>query len=188
MRSRPRSTELAALLARVAVGDQAAFESFYTATSRSVFGIVVSVVRDRSHAEEVTQEVYVEAWRQAPRFDPGQGSPSAWLNTIAHRRAVDRVRSAHRSTERERRHAASSGPPVVADTSDIVVAGDEGERLRAALADLPEAQRVALQLAYFEGRSHSDIASHLQIPLGTVKTRIRDAMRKLRDRLGEEAP
>ena len=142
-------------------------------------------LRDRAQAEEVTQEVYVEAWKSAPRFDPQQGSASAWLNTIAHRRAVDRVRSAERSTKRDQRHFESELAPPPPDTSDIVVAHDEGQRVRAALVALPEAQRTALQLAYFEGRSHREVAEELGIPLGTVKTRIRDAMKRLRNQLEE---
>jgi RNA polymerase sigma-70 factor, ECF subfamily len=185
MQSPTRSAELSELLARVAHGDQDAFASFYDMTSRTVFGIVLGVIRDRAQAEEVTQEVYVEAWKQAPRFDAGQGSPTSWLNTIAHRRAVDRVRSAERSHQREQRHAEAEGAHVAVDTSDIVIANVEGERVREALRTLPEAQRTALRLAYYEGQSHRDIAESLGIPLGTVKTRIRDAMKRLRSQLGE---
>jgi RNA polymerase sigma-70 factor (ECF subfamily) len=185
MQPTSRSAELAALLARVAGGDQAAFAEFYDLTSRTVFGIIVSVLRDRAQAEEVTQEVYVEAWRLAPRFDVLQGSAYAWLNTMARRRAVDRVRSAERSMARDVRHLEAAGEPMALDTSDIVIANDEGRRVRDALQTLPEAQRTALQLAYFEGRSHSDIARYLEVPLGTVKTRIRDAMKRLRSQLGE---
>jgi RNA polymerase sigma-70 factor (ECF subfamily) len=184
MQSPTRSAELSELLARVANGDQEAFATFYDLTSRTVFGIVLGVLRDRAQSEEVTQEIYVEAWRQAPRFDSGQGSPHSWLNTIAHRRAVDRVRSAERSHQREQRHAESAGEPIAPDTSDIVIANVEGERVRQALETLPEAQRTAVRLAYYEGQSHRDIAETLGIPLGTVKTRIRDAMKRLRSQLG----
>jgi RNA polymerase sigma-70 factor (ECF subfamily) len=180
-----RSAELADVLARVAGGDQAAFAQFYDLTSRTVFGIILSVLRDRAQAEEVTQEVYVEAWKLAPRFDVQQGSALAWLNTMARRRAVDRVRSAERSSAREIRHVEAERPPVGIDTSDIVIANDESRRVRNAMQSLPEVQRTALELAYFEGRTHSDIARHLEVPLGTVKTRIRDAMKRLRSQLGE---
>jgi RNA polymerase sigma-70 factor (ECF subfamily) len=188
MQPQSRSAELAELLARVAGGEQAAFARFYDLTSRTVFGIILSVLRDRAQAEEVTQEVYVEAWKLAPRFDVKQGSALAWLNTMARRRAVDRVRSAERSTAREIRHLEAERDPVALDTSDIVIANDEGRRVRNALQSLPEVQRTALELAYFEGRSHSDIARHLDVPLGTVKTRIRDAMKRLRSQLGEVSP
>lgn len=177
--------ELVTALRRVADGDSTAFATFYDATSRSVFGIVLSVVRDSAQAEEVTQEVYIEAWRAAPRFDPALGSPSAWLNTIAHRKAVDRVRSAERSTVRERRDADFQAARLGPDIADIVVEADEARRVRAALGRLSEPQRTALQLAYFEGRSYREVAEVLQEPLGTVKTRIRAALNRLKTQLGE---
>ncbi|MBA2558498.1 MAG: ECF RNA polymerase sigma factor SigK [Propionibacteriales bacterium] len=188
MRSSTQHSELAGLLRRIATGDQSAFAAFYDSTSRTVFGIVLSVVRDRAQAEEVAQEVYVEAWTSAPRFDPQLGSASGWLNTIAHRKAVDRVRSAQRSLEREQRHFEAGSQQPAVDTSDIVVAYDEGQRVRAALDRLPEAQRTAVRLAYFEGRSYREVAEFLELPLGTVKTRIRDAMKRLRAHLEEASP
>jgi RNA polymerase sigma-70 factor (ECF subfamily) len=189
MRSQAESTELAELLARVARGDQEAFATFYDATSRVVFGIVLNVVRDRAQAEEVAQEVYVEAWKSAPRFDRRQGTPSAWLNTIAHRKAVDRVRSVERSTQRDQRHyEQTSATTAQPDVSEIVVANDEGRRVRDALEQLPDAQRTAVELAYFSGFSHREVAERLGIPLGTAKTRIRDAMKRLRVQLGEVSP
>ena len=186
MQSRTESPELTELLARVAAGDQDAFAMFYDRTSRVVFGIVLHVVRDRAQAEEVTQEVYVDAWKAATRFDAASGSPSAWLNTIAHRRAVDRVRSSERRIQREQRvYLESPDDSVVRDTSEIAIALDEGARVRTALNALPEPQRDAVLLAYFEGQSHRDISESLQVPLGTVKTRIRDGLRRLRTQLGE---
>jgi RNA polymerase sigma-70 factor, ECF subfamily len=187
MRSPASSHELAELLRRVAGGDQSAFASFYDATSRTVYGIVLRVVRDRAQAEEVAQEVYVEAWTRAPRFDPSLGSPTGWLNTIAHRKAVDRVRSSQRNLAREQRHFDAEVRQASVDTSDIVVAQDESSRVRKALEQLPEAQRTAVRLAYFEGRSYREVAEFLELPLGTVKTRIRDAMKRLRNNLGEAA-
>jgi RNA polymerase sigma-70 factor (ECF subfamily) len=186
MRPASDSAELVDLLARVAGGDQDAFATFYDATSRVVFGIVLNVVRDRAQAEEVTQEVYVDAWKSAPRFDRRQGSPTAWLNTIAHRKAVDRVRSAQRSTDRDQRHyEQTSATTAEPDVSEVVVARDEGSRVRAALKQLPDSQRTAVELAYFSGLSHREVAEKLGIPLGTAKTRIRDAMKRLRGQLGE---
>jgi RNA polymerase sigma-70 factor (ECF subfamily) len=182
------SDDLGDLLTRTARGDQAAFARLYDATVRSVFGIVLSVVRDRAQAEEVTQEVYLDAWKSAPRYRPAQGAAKAWLNTIAHRKAVDRVRSAQRSSDRDQRHFVESAAVTEApDVSELVVASDEGRRVREALAILPDGQRDAIQLAYFAGYSHSQVAERLQIPLGTAKTRIRDAMRRLRAHLGEAA-
>jgi RNA polymerase sigma-70 factor (ECF subfamily) len=186
MQSRTESPELGDLLTRVAAGDHDAFASFYDRTSRTVYGIVLHIVRDRAQAEEVAQEVYVDAWRAASRFDAAHGSPAAWLNTIAHRRAVDRVRSTERRAQREQRHFREDpGDTVVRDASDIAVALDESTRVRNALNALPEVQRKALLLAYFDGLSHRDIAESLQVPLGTVKTRIRDALIRLRAQLGE---
>ncbi len=179
--------ELAPLMAAVSDGDQQAFARLYDATSRNVFGIVLRVLRDHAQAEEITQEVYVEAWRLAKRFDSTQGSVSAWLNTMAHRRAVDRVRSAERRTQREHRHFELQADVVAADPSDQVVANDEGRRVRNALAQLSEGQRTAVELAYFQGKTQREVAEHLQVPLGTVKTRIRDAMQRLRQQLGEAA-
>jgi RNA polymerase sigma-70 factor, ECF subfamily len=188
MQPRTDSQELAELLARVGAGDHEAFAMFYDRTSRVVYGIVLHVVRDRAQAEEVTQEVYVDAWKAATRFDAASGSPTAWLNTIAHRRAVDRVRSSERRIHREQRvYLESPEGPVASDTSDIVVAHDEGSRVRTALASLPAAQREAVLLAYFDGQSHRDISESLNLPLGTVKTRIRDGLRRLRTQLGGAA-
>lgn len=185
---RSDARDLVAVMGRVASGDQTAFAELYDATSRSVFGIVLRVLRDRAQAEEVTQEVYVDAWRHASRFDGAQGSASTWLNTIAHRKAVDRVRSAERSAARDQRHFEYAAGVPEPDVSDLVVARDDGRRVRAALQQLPEVQRTALELAYFEGRSQREVAEYLKVPLGTVKTRIRDAMKRLRTHLGEEAP
>lgn len=187
MRSPTHAAALALLMRRITDGDQQAFAEFYDATSRTVFGIVLHVLRDRAQAEEVAQEVYVEAWRSAGRFDAGRGSATAWLNTIAHRKAVDRVRSAERTAAREQRHFEIDADRVAADPSEIVVEHDEGRRVREALDRLPEAQRVAVRLAYFEGRSHREVAECLQVPLGTAKTRIRDAMKRLRNTLEEGA-
>jgi RNA polymerase sigma-70 factor (ECF subfamily) len=187
MRSQTPSSELIELMRRIANGDASAFAAFYDATSRTVYGIVLRVLRDPAQAEEVAQEVYVEAWTAARRFDPELGSPTGWLNTIAHRKAVDRVRSSQRNIAREQRHFDAETQRVSLDTSDIVVAHDENQRVREALDRLPEAQRTAVRLAYFEGRSYREVAEFLGLPLGTVKTRIRDAMKRLRTHLGEAA-
>jgi RNA polymerase sigma-70 factor (ECF subfamily) len=172
-------------MARVAAGDHGAFAEFYDATSRTVFGIVLRVLRDRAQAEEVSQEVFLEAWRTSTRYDQNQGTPAAWINTIAHRRAVDRVRSVERSTQRDQRHAEREVESAAPDVSDLVVAREEGGRVRRALAALPEAQRTALTLAYYDGCTQREVAELLDVPLGTVKTRMRDAMKKLRTHLEE---
>ena len=185
MRRTSTTDELTLAMKGLAAGDEEAFGTFYDATSRSVFGIVLRVLRDRAQAEEVTQEVFLEAWRNAARYDAGQGTPAAWVNTIAHRRAVDRVRAAERSAQRDQRHAEGQRDASSPDTSEVVVARDEGDRVRAALARLPEAQRTALALAYFDGHTQREVAEMLDVPLGTVKTRMRDAMKKLRVQLDE---
>lgn len=185
MRPAIAAEELRRAMARMAAGDQEGFTVFYDATSRSVFGIILRVLRDRAQAEEVTQEVFLEAWRNASRYDSTQGTPSAWVNTIAHRRAIDRVRSAERSAQRDQRHVEGERDMSSPDTSDVVVARDEGDRVRAALDQLPEAQRTALSLAYFDGHTQREVAEMLNVPLGTVKTRMRDAMKKLRVHLAE---
>ncbi len=174
-------------MAQVSRGDQQAFAQLYDATSRKVFGIVLHVLRDHAQAEEVTQEVYVEVWRLARRYDSTQGSVTAWLNTMAHRRAIDRVRSAERRTQRERRHFEFQTDDRSPDPSELVVANDEGRRVRDALAQLSEGQRTAVELAYFQGKTQREVAEVLQVPLGTVKTRIRDGMQRLRKQLGEAA-
>ena len=185
MRRTTQTPELDRLLEQVARGDQEAFAGFYDLTSRTVFGIVLRVLRDRAQAEEVTQEVYVDAWRHATRFDPDTGGAAGWLNTIAHRKAVDRVRSVERSVARDQRHHDMEDQVRDDDVSELIVARDEGRRVRAALDQLPESQRTVVQLAYFEGRSQREVAEFLEIPLGTAKTRIRDALRRLRTQLGE---
>jgi RNA polymerase sigma-70 factor (ECF subfamily) len=185
---RRERTELVELMALVAQGDQSAFAALYDATSATVFGIVRRILLDVAQAEEVTQEVYVDAWRYATRFDAKLGSPASWLNTIAHRKAVDRVRSVERSTQRDQRHFEAESRRYEPDVSEVVVARDDSRRVREAMQRLPEAQRTALELAYFKGCSQREVAELLDVPLGTIKTRIRDAMRRLRDYLGEEAP
>lgn len=182
------STEdLGAALVRAATGDHAAFAEFYDGTSRMVFGIALRVLRDPAQAEEVAQEVFLEAWRTAGRYDPKQGSPAAWINTMAHRRAVDRVRSVERATQRDQRHADAELATPVPDVSEEVESRDIGQRVRRALATLPEAQRRPLALAYFDGYTQREVAEIMDLPLGTVKTRMRDAMRKLRTHLNEDA-
>lgn len=172
--------ELNALFADVAGGDRDAFAAFYDATIGTVFGLVVRVLRDRAQAEEVVQEVYVQVWEHAARFDSSRGSAHAWLVTIAHRRAVDRVRSADRATRREQWDGTRAARPAPSDVAEVVADRDEEDRLHRAVAALPAGQREALVLAYFEGCTHREVAEVLGIPLGTAKTRIRDAVARLR--------
>lgn len=175
---------LADLLSRASRGDQAAFAQFYDATSGRVYGLVLRVVRDQAQAAEVVQDVYLETWRQSARFDRERGSVLSWLLTIAHRRAVDRVRSAQASVERDHRYAETSVERPFDEVSEQVQRSLDAQRVRKALDDLTEVQREAVSLAYFGGYTHSEVAEMLQLPLGTVKTRIRDGLIRMRDALG----
>ena len=176
-----------ALIQRVGRGDQAAFGDLYDLTASLVHGVVLKIVRDPSHAEEVVQEVFVELWRVAPRFDPAKGTVTSWVATIAHRRAVDRVRSEQAARNRVERESARVVRPHD-DVADSVVAVDhaqfERRRVRRALERLTSMQREAVELAYFGGYTYREVAALLDVPEGTIKTRIRDGMIRLRDELG----
>jgi RNA polymerase sigma-70 factor, ECF subfamily len=179
--------DLGALIAASARGDEAAFARLYDATSRRVHGLCLRVVRDPAQSDEVTQEVFLEVWRQSARFDPTHGSALAWLMTIAHRRAVDRVRSAEASSRRDTTYIHSNRDVDHDATSEAATASIEARRVRQALGGLTAAQRDALELAYFGGYTHAEVATLLDLPLGTAKTRIRDGLIRLRDALGVEA-
>ncbi len=177
-------TGLAGLLARVARGDQAAFATVYDRCAAQVYGLVRRVVRDPAQSEEVTQEVMLEVWRTASRFDPYRGSATAWLMTMAHRRAVDRVRSGLAAAQREARAA-------VAETDYDVVAEEvetrlDAQRVRRCLETLTELQRESLTLAYYGGYTYREVAGLLGVAVGTVKTRMRDGLIRLRDCVGAE--
>jgi RNA polymerase sigma-70 factor, ECF subfamily len=176
-----------ALLQRVGRGDQAAFADLYDGVAPLVHGVVLRIVRDPTQAEEVVQEVFVELWRVAPRFDPAKGTVTSWVATIAHRRAVDRVRSEQAARNRVEREAARAERPHD-EVADSVVAVDQSQferrRVRRALDRLTSMQREAVELAYFGGHTYREVAVLLGVPEGTVKTRIRDGMIRLRDELG----
>jgi RNA polymerase sigma-70 factor, ECF subfamily len=181
---------LTTLIVRAGRGDQAAFAELYDATASLVHGIARRIVRDPAQAEEVVQEVFVEIWRLAPRFDGTRGSVTSWMATIAHRRAVDRVRSEQSSRDRVEREAAKAIRDHD-DTADPVVESDhaafERRRVRKALDRLTDTQRQAVELAYFGGHTYREVAVLLGEPEGTIKTRIRDGMIRLRDELGAPA-
>ncbi len=178
------SDPLADLLRRSARGDQQAFAELYDATSGRVFGLAVRVVRDRAQAEEVAQEAYLEVWRTAARFHPDRGSALSWLMTICHRKAVDRVRSAEASTRRDSTYHQQNQSVDHDATADAAQASLEATRVRRALQGLTEVQRQALELAYFGGYTHTEVAGILDLPVGTAKTRIRDGLIRLRDKMG----
>jgi RNA polymerase sigma-70 factor (ECF subfamily) len=179
-----------ALIQRVGRGDQAAFADLYDLVAPLVHGVVLKVVRDPSQAEEVVQEVFVELWRVAPRFDPAKGVVASWVATIAHRRAVDRVRSEQAARNRVERESMRIERPHD-EVADSVVAVDQSQferrRVRRALDRLTSMQREAVELAYFGGYTYREVAVLLDVPEGTIKTRIRDGMIRLRDELGAPA-
>jgi RNA polymerase sigma-70 factor, ECF subfamily len=183
----PPGTDLADLLRRSARGDEAAFAALYDATSRRLFGLVLRIVRDHAMSEEVTQEVYLDVWRTSTRFDPDRGSAISWLMTIAHRTAVDRVRASEASRRRDDTHAATHQVIDFDATAESAQASLEAQRVRRALTTLTDAQRAAVELAYLGGYTHTEVASLLDLPLGTAKTRIRDGLIRLRDTLGVPA-
>lgn len=178
--------ELGALLKRSARGDRGAFAELYDATAPRAYGLALRVVRDPAQAEEVTQEAYLEVWRTASRYDPARGSAISWVLTITHRKAVDRVRSAeaaHRRDETYHHHNQAVDHDVTADTAHASL---EARRVRAALGSLTRVQREAIELAYFGGYTHTEVATLLDLPVGTAKTRIRDGLIRLRDTIGGE--
>ncbi|WP_449282003.1 ECF RNA polymerase sigma factor SigK [Leucobacter sp.] len=170
-------------LARAAHGDQRAFAGLYDLLSARVFGLILRVLVDRSQSEEVLQEVFLEAWQSAASFDPDRGSARTWLLTIAHRRAVDRVRASQAARRRDLAAGArdlAQAQPGVEDEVELLI---EGTRAVRGLDGLPEPQRRAIVLAYFGGYSQSEISVLLGTPLGTVKTRIRDGLTRLRNEM-----
>lgn len=183
----PRQPDLSELLRASARGDERAFASLYDATSRRLYGLVLRVVRDPAQAEEVAQEAFLEIWRTSARFDPDRGSAMSWMMTIAHRKAVDRVRSAEAASRRDDTWEATTQDRAYDITAEEVERSLDAQRVRQALASLTETQRGAVQLAYFGGYTHNEVAALLGIPLGTAKTRIRDGLIRLRDTLGMQS-
>jgi len=180
----PAGPDLAALLRASARGDEVAFAQLYDATAARVHGLALRVVRDPAQAEEVTQEAFLDVWRTAARFDPERGSALSWLLTVTHRKAVDRVRSAEASSRRDTSYHQQNQPIDHDSTAEAATASMEARRVRGALASLTPVQREAVELAYFGGYTHTEVASMLQLPVGTAKTRIRDGIIRLRDAMG----
>ena len=172
------------LITLVARGDVAAFDVLYERHASRVLGLAKQVVRDPAQSEEVAQEVLVEVWRTAARFDPDLGSFRAWVTTMARRRAIDRVRSAQAADVRERRAAAAGLTPDYDQVSESVETRLEQERVRHCLGGLTSLQRESIELAFFGGYTHQEVSHLLSLPLGTIKTRLRDGLIRLRDCMG----
>jgi RNA polymerase sigma-70 factor (ECF subfamily) len=173
------------LVTRVARGDQDAFGAVYDQLAAPVYGLVRRVLRDPAQSEEVTQEVFVEVWRTATSFDARRGSARTWALTLAHRRAVDRVRSEQAATDRETRQATTeAAAPAYDDVAEQVQTRLEHQQVRRCLGSLTELQRESVTLAYYGGHTYREVAELLDVPLGTVKTRLRDGLIRLRDCLG----
>jgi RNA polymerase sigma-70 factor (ECF subfamily) len=174
------AARLADLVALSARGHEDAFAELYDLTAARIHGVALWALRSADQAAEVTQEVFVEVWRQAGRYSPEKGSVMAWMTTMAHRRAVDRVRSVSSEVARDERYAAATADRAVDDVWAGVEQRLDAERVRKGVASLTAIQREAIMLAYFGGYSQSQVAQLLNLPLGTVKTRIRDGMIGLR--------
>ncbi|WP_296194098.1 ECF RNA polymerase sigma factor SigK [uncultured Microbacterium sp.] len=179
-----RSDDIGELLVRVASGDQTAFAALYDALSARAFGLILRVLVDRAQSEEVLQEVFLEVWQSAARFAPNKGQGRSWVLTIAHRRAVDRVRASQASADRDVRTGFRDLEVPHDGVAEEVETRIEATKVATALRALPESQREAITLAYFGGYSQSEIAALIGAPLGTVKTRMRDGLSRLRAEMG----
>lgn len=181
--------ELDGLLVAAGQGSTEAFEGVYAAMATPVYRVALRVVRDPGMAEDIAQEALVEAWRKAPEFDPERGRAQTWVLTIAHRRAVDRVRREQRQRQQMEAEAAVAERESTPAEQDTVVEVDfrkwQSARVRAAFGVLSDIQREAIELAYYDGCTQTEVAARLGIPLGTTKTRIRDGMKRLRHALEE---
>lgn len=176
--------DLDATLHRVADGSLADFATLYDRTAARVYGLVLRVLRDTGYSEETTQEIYLEVWRNAGKYDPSKGSALAWLLALAHRRAVDRVRSEHAAGLRESRYGAASVEPPGDVVVDAVIVSDEQRRVLDCLGGLPEKHRQCIELAYYDGLTYVEVSERLSAKVSTIKTRMQDALRRLRECLG----
>jgi RNA polymerase sigma-70 factor, ECF subfamily len=172
------------LLGRVARGDQAAFGELYDQMAPRVLGLVRRLLIDHAQSEEVTQEIFLEIWQTAARYEEQRGGASTWIMTMAHRRAVDRIRASQSGRDRDARIGIRDRAVEYDQVSEIVEIRIEHERVERAMNRLTELQRQAIGLAYYGGYTQGEVAQMLQVPLGTVKTRLRDGMIRLRDEMG----
>jgi RNA polymerase sigma-70 factor, ECF subfamily len=176
-------SDLDELLGRVARGDQAAYEVVFDRMAGPVFGLIRTVLRDPAQSEEVAQEVMLEIWRGADKFDRARGSAMTWAMTIAHRRAVDRVRSSAAEAHRDQESAARLSL-TTDEVAEQAVASIERERVRRCLGVLTDIQRESVLLAYYGGYTYPDVARILNVAVATIKTRIRDGLIRIRDCMG----
>lgn len=174
------------LVAQVAAGDESAFRQLYRLLSPGAYGLALRVTRDEHLAQDVIQEAFADVWAQADRFDPAQSSARAWVTMLTHRRAVDRVRREQAERDRTARWTAGAQERDHDSVAEVVQLRAEHRRVRQAMDGLSRVQREALELAFHSGLTHTEVAAQLDIPLGTAKTRIRDALRALRTDLEEE--
>lgn len=172
------------LVSRVAGGDQAAFSDLYDGMAPRLLGLIKRILVDHAQSEEVAQEVFLEIWQTATRYDRSKGTALSWMFTMARRRAIDRVRASQAGRDRDVKIGIRDSPSAFDDVSESVELKIESERVKVAMASLTELQRQALTLAYFGGYTQTEVAELLSVPLGTVKTRLRDGMLRLRDELG----
>jgi RNA polymerase sigma-70 factor, ECF subfamily len=179
-----RDAGLDKLLGQVAQGDTAAFERLYDEVSGPVYGLAVRILRDSAQAEEIAQEVLIQVWRKAAGFDPSRGGAMTWIMTLAHRRTVDRVRSEQASAAREDQAGRREVPAPADGVAELVLDRLDRQRVRDCLGSLTGAQRESITLAYYDGYTYREVAARIGLPLGTVKSRIRDGLIRLRDCLG----
>ncbi|MHA7241090.1 ECF RNA polymerase sigma factor SigK [Arthrobacter sp. TMS1-12-1] len=172
------------LLTRIARQDRTAFALFYEQTSRRVYGLARRVLIDPDLSEDATQEVYLQVWNTADRFNPALGSPMAWLMTLAHRRAVDKVRSEQSATDREARYGAATQTVDHDDVVDTVTQRLEAEGVVRCLDTLTETQQESVRLAYYGGLTYREVAEKLGVAVPTIKSRIRDGLIRLKTCLG----
>lgn len=180
----PAISDLDAVLHRVAQDNVAEFATLYDQTVARVYGLVRRVLRDTGYSEETTQEVYLEVWRTAARYDATKGSALAWLLAVAHRRAVDRVRAEQAASRRESRYGAASADPPSDVVADAAILNDEQRRVSECLGGLTEKQRQCIELAYYDGLTYVEVSQRLAANISTIKSRMRDALRGLRECLG----
>ncbi|MGW2474287.1 ECF RNA polymerase sigma factor SigK [Streptomyces sp. NPDC001665] len=181
---RADEADLDQLLLWTASGDRDAFTGVYDRTAGPVLGLVHRILRDPAQSEEVVQDVLLEVWRTSGRFEPDRGSAMTWIMTLAHHRAVDRVRSSQAGADREHRAALLESEPPFDDVVEQVENHLEWQRVRRCVHRLTDLQRETVALAYYGGLTYKEVAHSLSVPLGTVKTRLRDGLLRLRACLG----